>query len=206
MVKRVTWLISTNAGLGVAKQVTQSDNEQGDAYLRGTKTCSVTLLDELGDAADPTLVANAAVALKAQLQKQPATGEREDPVQHALMAVLRNMSASHAELLRQQPGDRRPFVVWDTHIKGLTVSSRSISAKPDALLCDRFEAAATVVSIIEAKRKLGSRPMEVEAAFQIAQQLSQLETSQPSRGSWWVGLIGADYVDIWHFQARLNSL
>ncbi len=198
-------LISANAGQGVAKQVTQSENQQGEMYLRGTKTCSVFLLEELGDAADATLVGNAAMALAAQLQKLPALGDKEEPVQKLLMAVLNNMSESHAELLRQQPGDRHPLLVWDTHSKGLTVSSRSISAKPDALLCDRFEAAANVVSIIEAKPKLGSKPKEVEAAFQIAQRLDQLHEYQPSRGSWWVGLIGADYVDIWNIQARLPN-
>ena len=198
-------LVSADAGQGVAKQVTQSENQQGETYLRDTTICSVSLLEELGDAADATLVDNAAVALGAQLQKLPALGDKEEPVQRLLMAVLNNMSESHAELLRQQSGDRRPLLVWDTHSKGLTVSSNSISAKPDVLLCDRFEAAANVVSIVEAKPKLGSRPKEVQAAFQIAQRLAQLHDYQPSRGSWWVGLIGADYVDIWHIQVRLPN-
>ena len=175
LMSKLHWLSGGSLGWSLQMQGKEwpsrshSRNEQGNEYLRGTKTCFVTLLDELGDAADPTLVASAAIALEAQLQKQPATGEREGPLQQALMAVLKNMSASHAELLRQQPGDR-------CH----------------ALLCDRFEAAANVVSIIEAKCNLGSRSMEVQSAFQIAQRLSQLKPSQPSRRSWWVGLISAD--------------
>ena len=68
------------------------------------------------------------------------------------MAVLNNMSESHAELLKQQPGGcAMPLVVWDTYSKVLAVSSRSIWAEPDVLLCDRF--AANVVSVIEVTRK-----------------------------------------------------
>ena len=198
-------LLSAHAGQGVAKQVTQSVNEQGEEYLSHSKVCSASLLEELGDAADPRLVASAATALEAHLQSRPALGDREEPVQELLIAILENMRESHAELLRQQPGQRQPFLVWDTHSTGLTVSSKAISAKPDVLCCDCFEGASNVVSIIEAKRNLRTRPMQVQGAYQIAQRITQLKPFQPSRGSWWVGLIGADYVEIWHIQVRLKS-
>ena len=182
-----------------------SEYDQGEAYLQGTNVVSVSLLEELRDAADATLVSRAAVALGAHLQKLPAMGATGRAVQQLLMAVMESMSNSHAGLLRLQPCHRVPLVVWDTHSKVLAVSSRSIWAEPDVLLCDRFETAANVVSLVEVTRKLASRPLEVQGASQIAQRLNQLWPYQRSRESWWAGLVGADYVDIWHIQARLNS-
>ena len=146
----------------------------------------------------------AALALGAQLQKLPATGATQHAVQQLLTAVLNSMSESHAGLLSLQPGDHVPLVVWDTHIKVLAVSSTSIWTELDVLLCDRVERAANVVSMIEVPRKLASRTQEVQGALQIAQRLTQLRPYQRSRESWWAGLVGADYVDIWHIQARLN--
>ena len=157
-------LISANAGQGVAIQLGITENEQGEAYLSQSELCA-SLLEELGDAADPTVVANTAAALGAQLQKQPAAGDREEPVQELLIAVPKNMSKSHAELLGQQPGGRQPSLVWDTHSTGLTVSSKAISAMPDALLCDRCEGAGIVVSIIEAKKTLRSWSTQVQGTF-----------------------------------------
>ena len=166
-----------------------SEYEQGEAYLQGTKIVPGSLLEELGDAAEATLVNRAAAALEAQLQKLPATGATVHAVRQLLMAVLNNMSESHAELLWLQPGGCAvPLVVWDTYSKVLAVSSRSIWAEPDVLLCDRFETAANVVSVIEVTRMQTSRTLDEQGAFQISQRLAQLWPYQRSRESWWAGL------------------
>ena len=55
---------------------------------------------------------------------------------------------------RQLQHGNTAMIVWDTHTKGLAVSSSSSRAKPDLLLCKEESAAANVVTVLEAKPNL----------------------------------------------------
>ena len=168
----------------MAHQAIQSESEQGEALLDSTLTVGASLLGKLDPAADATLVRKAAAALGVQLQKLPAKGDAEYPVQQLLLKVLESTRDSLGELLKLQPGNRKPLVLWDTHQKGLTVGSRAISAKPHVLLCDRYKAAANVVSFFEAKPDLSSRTYQKQGALQIVQQITQssLNSTPESHG------------------------
>lgn len=113
---------------------------------------------------------------------------------------VQRLLVSLFQRLRERHEGNSAMLVWDTHLHGLAISSSSNRAKPDLLLCEGFQQAASVVTAVEAKPNLSASSYTKEVAFQLEQRVEQLQSHQPSRSKWVLAAVGAEAVEIWHFQ------
>ncbi len=138
----------------------QTAREAGKALLRSSELCGPELVDSLlGDMPDTTALDIAVQSLKAQMEFCPVDGNTEEPVQQLIIRLFTDLKSSF------DLDGSAAMVVWDTHLKGLTVSDSSIRAKPDMLLCDTYTEAANVVSVVQAKSTLAEANNYVDIAF-----------------------------------------
>ena len=150
----------------------QTAHEAGKALLTSSGLCGPQLVDSLlGGMPDTTVLDTAVDSLKAQLELCPVDGNTEEPVQQLIIRLFTDLKSSF------DSDGSAAMVVWDTHLKGLTVSGSSIRAKPDMLLCDTYTEATNVVSVVEAKSTLAEANNHTDVAFQLQQRVQQLQRS-----------------------------
>lgn len=92
-----------------------------------------------------------------------------------------------------------PLVVWDTHLKGVTVPDSAGKQKPDGILSDRFKTLVNAVVTCERKPSLDSTSYLDDAAYQIKQRMESFQPFQPSRVVWISIAFDSSNVDIWRY-------
>ena len=170
----------------------QTVREQGQQVLVNSDVCGAQLVDALlAEMPNAEVMAAAVLSMQQQLEKTPAVGNKEDPVQQLVHSLFSNLHDGFV------PAGHPAMLIWDTHQKGLTVSDSSLRAKPDLLLCDTYAEAANVVTVVEAKSTLNDPHHYQDVAFQLRQRMEQLYWSQPRRAFWVMAAVGTQYVEIW---------
>ncbi len=173
----------------------QTAREAGKALLDSSQLCGPELVHTLlGDMADMTALDIAVRSVKAQMEDCPVDGNTVQPVQKLVVRLFTDLQSS------SNLDGSAAMVMWDTHVKGVTVSDSSIRAKPDLLLCDTYTEAANVVTVVEATNTLAEAHNRVDIAFQLQQRVEQLQRSQPRRSFWVLAAVGNTSVEIWHIK------
>jgi len=173
----------------------QTAREAGKALLDSSQLCGPELVHSLlGDMPDMRALEVAVQSVKGQTEVCPVHGSTEEPVQKLVIRLFTDLQSSfHLD-------GSAAMVMWDAHLKGLTLSDSSIRAKADLLLCDMYTEAAHVVSVVQAKSTLAKVNNHVDVTFQLQQRVEQLQRSQPRRSSWVLAAVGNTSVEIWHIK------